>query len=317
MTGSDYNLSMDVATEALHAVNPQEFYSKALLESRSTSHFRQVLNHKEKAKIGEVGFQDPVQPFGCTWNGKDSNLGAKEMECDKLMIQTEICLSEIESSFLQQWLQPGTTGVDLPGEFRQHFYNELAKAVNNSLEYMTWRGDKSLDYNVVGSIACTDGLEKKLAAAAIPVGQRIPLVVGGVDKTNIIAELGKMYDVIPPEFDDKPEEINWFIPSAWAKYYRQALADASSEAYYAGNKPLDFLGIELKVGKGMSADVSTLSRAVNYIMLADLLSDQENIKVVDQSNTTAIYTMRITSVFKFGVDYLNDSEWVVYNIAEA
>lgn len=315
MKGQNYQMSMEVALEAVNEVNPQEFYMKAMLENRSSSLFRQVLNLKEKTKIGNVGFEDPVLPFGCTWEGTNSNLGAKEMETEKLMIQTEICLSDIESSFIAQWMTPGTEGVDLPSQFRQHFFEELARAVSNSLEYMTWRGDKSLDPVTYGSLSCIDGLEKQLTLAAIPTGQRL----SGTAPTasTIIATLNSMYNKIPETYDDKSEEILWFIPSGWAKLYKQAVAAASAEAYYTKNVPLDFLGIKLEVAKGMSANKSTISRKVNYIMLADLLSDQQNLKVIDQSNTTAVYTMRVTSTFKYGVNYLNDEEWVTFGIAEA
>lgn len=317
MTGERYNLSMDVALDAANQVNPQEFYSKALLENRSSSNFRQVLNMKEKTRIGNVGFEDPVLPFGCAWSGTNSELSAKEMETEKLMIQTEICLSDLESSFVAQWMQPGTEGVSLPEQFRQHFFEELARAVSNSLEYMTWRGDKTLNPAAFGSLAAIDGLEKQLTLAAIPTAQRIAAIVGNIDKTNVIAEMTKIYNEIPATFDDKAEEILWMIPSGWAKAYRQAIAEASNEAYYTKNVPLDFLGIPLVVGKGMTAKVSTLSRKVNYIMLADLLSDQENLKVIDMSSTYGIYTMRVTSTFKYGVNYLNDEEWVTYGIDEA
>lgn len=315
MKGQNYEMSMEVALEAVNEVNPQEFYQKALLENRSSSHFRQILNLKEKTKIGNVGFEDPILPFGCTWEGTNSNLGAKEMETEKLMIQTEICLSDIESSFIAQWMTPGTDGVDLPAQFRQHFFEELARAVSNSLEYMTWRGDKDYDPAVYKSLSCIDGLEKQLSYAAIPTAQR--LIGAAPTKATIIDTLNGMYDKIPAAFDDKPEDILWFIPSAWAKLYKQAVAEASNESYYTKNAPLDFLGIQLVVGKGLSANTSTLSRKVNYIMLADLLSDQQNLKVIDQSNTTAIYTMRVTSTFKFGVNYLNEEEWVTFGIAEA
>lgn len=313
--GQNYAMSMEVALEAVNEVNPQEFYQKTLLENRSSTHFRQILNLKEKTKIGNIGFEDPILPFGCTWEGTNSNVGAKEMETEKLMIQTEICLSDIESSFIAQWMTPGTEGVDLPAQFRQHFFEELARAVSNSLEYMTWRGDKTLNPVIYKSLSCIDGLEKQLTLAAIPLAQR--LAGGAVTKANIIAALNSIYDQIPETFDDKPDEILWFIPSKWAKFYKQAVAEASNESYYTKSAPLDFLGIPLVVGKGLSANKSTLSRKVNYIMLADLLSDQQNLKVIDQSNTTAIYTMRVTSTFKYGVNYLNDEEWVTYGIAEA
>lgn len=312
MKGQNYQMSMEVALEAVNEVNPQEFYMKAMLENRSSSLFRQVLNLKEKTKIGNVGFEDPVLPFGCTWEGTNSNLGAKEMETEKLMIQTEICLSDIESSFIAQWMTPGTEGVDLPSQFRQHFFEELARAVSNSLEYMTWRGDKSLDPVTYGSLSCIDGLEKQLTLAAIPTAQRLSGAAPTV--STIIATLNSMYKKIPETYDDKSDEILWFIPSGWAKLYKQAVAEASAEAYYTKNVPLDFLGIKLEVGKGMSANKSTISRKVNYIMLADLLSDQQNLKVIDQSNTTAVYTMRVTSTFKYGVNYLNDEEWVTFGI---
>ena len=42
---------MEVALEAVNEVNPQEFYQKALLENRSSSHFRQILNLKEKKEL--------------------------------------------------------------------------------------------------------------------------------------------------------------------------------------------------------------------------------------------------------------------------
>jgi len=313
MKGQNYQMSMEVALEAVNEVNPQEFYMKAMLENRSSSLFRQVLNLKEKTKIGNVGFEDPVLPFGCTWEGTNSNLGAKEMETEKLMIQTEICLSDIESSFIAQWMTPGTEGVDLPSQFRQHFFEELARAVSNSLEYMTWRGDKALDPVTYGSLSCIDGLEKQLTLAAIPTAQRLSGTAPTV--STIIATLNSMYNKIPESYDDKSEEILWFIPSGWAKLYKQAVAAASAEAYYTKNVPLDFLGIKLEVAKGMSANKSTISRKVNYIMLADLLSDQQNLKVIDQSNTTAVYTMRVTSTFKYGVNYLNDEEWVTFGIA--
>ena len=313
MKGQNYQMSMEVALEAVNEVNPQEFYMKAMLENRSSSLFRQVLNLKEKTKIGNVGFEDPVLPFGCAWEGTNSNLGAKEMETEKLMIQTEICLSDIESSFIAQWMTPGTEGVDLPSQFRQHFFEELARAVSNSLEYMTWRGDKTLNPATYGSLSCIDGLEKQLTLAAIPIGQRLSGTAPTV--STIIATLNSMYNKIPETYDDKSEEILWFIPSGWAKLYKQAVAAASAEAYYTKNVPLDFLGIKLEVAKGMSANKSTISRKVNYIMLADLLSDQQNLKVIDQSNTTAVYTMRVTSTFKYGVNYLNDEEWVTFGIA--
>lgn len=316
MEGMNYELSMDVALDALLAVNPQEFYESALLEQRSTSLMRPILNLKEKTKIGKVGFEDPLLPFGCEWQGTNSDLSAKEMECDKVMIQTEICLSDIETSFVAQWLTAGTAGVDLPAQFRQHFFNELARAVSNSLEYLTWQGDKSLDFATDGSLAITDGLNVRLANAVIPTAQRIAATA--TTAANIIDKLKSIYDKIPATYREMNQEnILWFIPSSWAGFYKQAVASASNEMYFVKNPDLSFLGIKLEIGYGMVDNTSVVSRKMNYCFLADLISDQTNLTVVDMTKTAGIYKMRVTSTFKFGINILNDAEFVVYGIDAA
>jgi hypothetical protein len=70
----------------------------------------------------------------------------------------------------------------------------------------------------------------------------------------------------------------------------------------------------LTVAQGMSDDVMTLSLADNYVFLADLVSDPEDLTVIDMSKTIGDKTIRVRSDFKFGVDFLNDAEWVAYGL---
>lgn len=312
--GSNYALSMEVAVTALLTVNPTEFYTKALLEQRSTSLFRQVLNVKQKTKIGNLGFDDPIQLFDCSFAATDSNLSAKEMEPCKLKVNLEICLEDIEASFISQWLKAGSNAEMLPSEFQTFFFSELSRAISNSLEYLTFRGDTTLDPEDVGSLAYCDGLERKLGLGAIPAAQRIPLTALTVN--NIVEQMQLMYDKIPNTYKDKPEEILWLIPTQWASLYKQRIAKTSLEMYFTKDAELTFLGIPLTVAPGLSENKSIISRKVNFIFIADLISDQENVEVIDMRKTTGEPKIRIASWFKFGVDFLNDEEFVVYNIPQ-
>lgn len=314
--GNTYALSMDVAVSALLTVNPQEFYTKALLEQRSTSYFRQVLNVKQKTKIGNLGFEDPIQEFDCSFSATNANLSAKEFEPCKLKVNVEVCLDSIESSFIAQWLQSGSDAAMLPNEFQSFFFQELSRAVSNSLEQITFKGDTSLSSEDVGSLAYCDGLEKKLGEADIPAGQRIALVSGGLTVENIVEEMQKMYDKIPATYKNRDQDILWMIPTPWAALYKQRIAKTSIEMYFTKNTELTFLGIPLVVAEGMSADKSFITRKDNVLFIADLISDQENIEVIDMRKTLGEPNLRVVSWFKFGVGILNDEEFVVYNIAD-
>lgn len=319
--GENYELGMEVAVSALLTVNPNDFYAKALLDNRSTAMFRQVLNVKSKTKIGNIGFDDPIQPFDCDFNSTDSALSAKEFEPCKLMVNVEICIEDIESSFLSEWMSAGSDAEILPDRFRTYFFEELARAISNSLEYLTFRGNSALDPAVVGSLAYCDGLELKLGQGAIPADQRIALVSGGLTVANIVEEMQKMYDAIPREYKEKTSEILWMIPTEWASLYKQRIAKTSVEMYFTKDSELTFLGIPLVVAPGMSANRSFITRRKsatenNVLFITDLVSDAEEIKVIDMRNTTGEPKIRIVSWFKFGVGILNDEEFVVYNIPQ-
>lgn len=134
---------------------------------------------------------------------------------------------------------------------------------------------------------------------------------------NVIAEMTKVFVNIPKRMKRKKKQIKWFISPDIADMYALAVAQASNEAYTTKEEDLRFIGIPLIVGEGMSDNTMTLSLEQNYIFLADLLSDQEDLTTINMKVTTGDRKIRTISDFKFGVDYLNDDEWVTYGIPAA
>lgn len=311
--GKKYLFDLNVAPEALFETNAKEFYTKALLEQRSTSHFRQLLNVKEKTKIGSLDFVAPLQEAGCDFTATDANLGQKPMEPCKLGIGVELCQYDIESSFLVERMKAGSSAVDfMPADFATHYYNELARAVSDNLEILTWQGDTTGDVNVIGNLVLCDGLHRKLGIANIPVSQRIAGTT--INSANVIAEMEKVFNARPNRIKRKKQQTKWFVSSNVAEAYALAVAQQSNEAYTTKDEDLRFVGIQLVVGEGMADNTMTLSLESNYIFLADLLSDQEDLTTINMKATTGDRKIRSISDFKFGVDYLNDDEWVTYGI---
>jgi hypothetical protein len=310
------HFSMDVTTPALLQANPREFYKKALLTDSTRTAFRQILNIKEKTKIADLSFGTLLHEAGCDFVGGTSTLDAKEMEPCKIQIGTDVCMYELEDSFLADWMQAGSNGEWMPAEFASHFYEVLGENVAERLEILTFQGDT--DYTPDGEddplayLALCDGLEKKLCSAEIPVAQNI--VGEAITASNVVAELTKIYNQIPKALRKNKADVLWLVSTEIADVYRLAVATQSAEVYTAQMPQLNFLGYTLTEAQGLSEGVMIASKATNYIFLADLVSDPEDLNIIDLSKTTGDKRIRVRSDFKFGVDYLNDAEWVVYGL---
>jgi hypothetical protein len=314
-----YLFDLSVASSALLQVNPKEFYAKTLLSDRSTARFRQLLNIKEKTKIANVLFADVLQEAGCDFAATNQTLSAKEMEPCKFQIGVEICQDDIETSFLADWMKPGSAPGDFMSggsmaQFATHFYEELRKKVNEELEVLTFQGDT--DGNTNDYLELCDGLEKQFAFEDGIVTGVNRITGTTVTSSNVVAELTKVYNAIPKALKKKKAQILWMVSPVVADAYRLAVATASAEAYTTKDADLKFLGYTLTVCEGISDYVMMASLSDNFIFLTDLVSDAESLQTIDMSKTTGDRKIRAIGAFKFGVNYVNPSEIVTYGIAK-
>jgi hypothetical protein len=303
--------SMEVTNNALLQVNPKEFYTKALLENRSSAEFRQLLGIKESTKIASLDFGTLLTEADCDFVVNNSTLSAKTMDVCKIALNTEVCQFEVEQSFLADWMRQGSNGDFMPAEFATHFYAELGRSVSDQLEYLTWQGDAEGETDTYLDLC--DGLEKQLSGADIPGAQKIAGTT--INAGNVIAQMTLAYNQIPKALRNRKADVKWFVASNVADAYRLAVAVQSAEAYTTKDAPLNFLGYTLSIGEGMSDNVMTLSLQSNYIFLADLISDPTDITTINMKETTGDRKIRVISDFKVGFNYLNDDEWVTYGIA--
>ena len=322
MAGRDLQFTMNVDAAALLQVNPKEFYTKALLANRSSANFRQVLNIKEKTKIGRLSFGTLLFPADCTYQGGDSTLGAKEMDVCKVQLGTDVCMYELETSFLADWMKSGSNGEWMPGDFATFFYDEIGRNVSDMLEILTWQGDTSITFDSEDPttyLGICDGLWVKLCDADIPTNQALQpspesITAGAVTAATVINEMTRMYNEIPTVIKQDKASVLWYVSQNIADAYQLAVAVQSAEVYTRQDPEMKFLGYTLTVGTGMADNTMCISRADNYVYLADMVSDPEDLQVIDLSKTIGDKTIRVRSDFKIGFDFLNQEEWVVFNL---
>ena len=132
-----------------------------------------------------------------------------------------------------------------------------------------------------------------------------------VTLSNVISAITNVYSNIPQTILTSPD-LAIYVSTSIFKLYQQAIAAASSEAYYVGAREPNFLGIPLIWSAGLPANTMVAAVTTNLLLLTDLLDDYEQVLVVPQWNVAATDTLRITGRFKFGVDYLVGSEIVLF-----
>ena len=283
-----------------------DFFSEALLDGVSSKTFRVIPGVKSKVKLPQYNAGQLIKDEGCSWAPTgEGTLSQKSFEVCGKEFQLELCLNTFEADFLSEYLRAGSNNGEVAPElFTTYMLNQVKKQIKNDLELTVWKGDATaLTYpeNIC------DGLELQLAADA----GVIDVTGTTVTISNVIAEMTKVYAAIPAEVLGNPDLVI-YVPTQIMKLYQQAIAAASNESYYVGAKEPNFLGIPLIWAQGMSNNKMVAGVKSNFIILTDLLADEETVTVIPQWNVSAVATVRIAGRFKWGVSFLVPSEIVYY-----
>lgn len=284
------------------------FYAQALLKGVSKEAFKLIPNVKSTAKIAQLNLGTILQDADCTFNGTgEGTLAQKTITAHDVKINLEYCSKTFETNYLSELMRAGSNSDQvMPEAIEAFLLQEVAKKVSNDLEYVVWQGSGA---TVATNFLSETGLEAKLLAN----GDVIDVSGVTLSKSNIIAEISKVYDAIPAQLRDK-EDLAIFLGTNAASFYRQALADASAETFYMQkHNELEFLGVKLIVAGGMSANKMVAAQTSNLLLITDLMSDFEEVLVLPQKSVTGVPVVRMVGEFKFGVDFIYGAEIVYYN----
>lgn len=302
---NDFKLSFTDNT-TFYGKDAEGFYANALLTGSSKSLFTLIPNVKSKVKLAQLNIGNILQAADCSFsNTGEGTLAQKSFEVEPIKINLSYCKRTFETNYLSQLLRPGSNNAEvMPPSVEAFLMNEVSNKVSADLEQLVWKGNTA---TASYPLSLADGLEKQLLADSAV----IDVTSTTLSAANIIAQIALVYNAIPAQLLDDSVIM---IGSAGYRFYRQALANASAEAYYMqDHSELRFLGIKVIEAKGMSANKMVAGRLSNFLLLTDLMSDFEAVQILPQSNVTGEPTVRMTAEFKFAVGYVYGSEIVFYN----
>jgi phosphotransferase system HPr-like phosphotransfer protein len=200
----------------------------------------------------------------------------------------------------------------LPPNFSEFLIAHVAGKVAEKTEQNIWSG-------VNANAGEFDGL----ATLAAADGDVVDVVGTTVDAANVITELGKIVDSINSSLYGK-EDLYIYVSQNIARAYVRALGGFAAAGLGANgvnaqgtqwwnNGALSFDGVKLFVANGLADDTAMAAQKSNLFFGTGLLSDHNEVKVLDMGDLDGSDNVRVVMRFTAGVQYGIGADIVLYS----
>lgn len=269
-------------------------------------------NVKFKEVIKTVSTTGLIANATCDYTDAGTvTLNERVIEPESFQVNLTLCKSQFHSDW--EAVSMGYSAFDsLPPQFSEFLIAHVAGKVAEKTEQNIWSG---VDANA-GEF---DGLVTLATADATVVD-----VVGTtVDAANVIAELGKIVDAIPSSLYGK-EDLYIYVSQNIARAYVRALGGFAAAGLGANgvnaqgtqwwnNGALSFDGVKLFVANGLADNTAMAAQKSNLFFGTGLLSDHNEVKVLDMGDLDGSDNVRVIMRFTAGVQYGIGADIVLYS----
>lgn len=244
-----------------------------------------------------------LQADSCNWNDAgDVTLSNKLITPTALKLNSSICKQTLDSTFLTEKMRAGALNKEIPADMNAFLLSLMGQSIQAQLERLFWIGDTA-----AGSNNLFDGIIKKASGDT----STIKVSATTITASNVLAELDKVYTAIPDAVLFGVEAPKIFVPTAVAKFYKQALASLNRAYNPVAEYELQFQGLEI-VPTPITGNRMVVANPSNLVMGTDLISDFNEIKVIDMSETDGSDQIRFKARVKASADYKVSAEVVLY-----
>jgi len=231
---------------------------------------------------------------------------------EEFQVNLQLCKKDFRSDW--EAIQMGYSAFDtLPPSFADFLLSHVVAKVAEKTEQNIWKG-------VTANAGEFDGFLTLTAADATVID--VAGAAGGVTAGNVVAELGKIVDAIPAALYGK-EDLYLYVSQSIARDYVRALGGFGASGLGANgtnaqgtqwfnNGSLSFDGVKIFVCNGMTNDYAIAAQKSNLYFGTGLLSDQNEVQVIDLADIDGSQNVRVVMRFTAAVQYGVGSEIVLY-----
>jgi hypothetical protein len=274
-------------------------------------------NIKYKEVIKRIATDGIVKNATCDFDATSTvTLTERIITPEEFQVNLQLCKKDFRSDW--EAVQMGYSTFDtLPPSFADFLLAHVAAKVAEKTEQNIWKG-------VTANAGEFDGFVTLATADATVLDVASP-ASGGVTAANVIAEMGKVVDLIPAALYGK-EDLYLFVSQSVARDYVRALGGFGASGLGANgtnnmgtqwwnNGSLSFDGVKIFVANGMANDYMMAAQKSNLFFGTGLLNDQNEVKLIDLSDLDGSQNVRVVARFTAAVQYGIGSEIVLYTPA--
>jgi hypothetical protein len=274
-------------------------------------------NIKYKEVIKKIATDGIVKNATCDFDATSTvTLTERIIQPEEFQVNLQLCKKDFRSDW--EAVQMGYSTFDtLPPAFADFLLAHVAAKVAEKTEQNIWKGATATagEFDGFVTLATADATVLDVASPAS----------GGVTAANVIAEMGKVVDLIPATLYGK-EDLYLYVSQSVARDYVRALGGFGASGLGANgtnnlgtqwwnNGSLSFDGIKIFVCNGMANDYMMAAQKSNLYFGTGLLADSQEVKLIDLSDLDGSQNVRVVMRFTAGVQYGIGSEIVLYTPA--
>ena len=296
-----------------------KYISAALLSSNTIENGGLEVrpNVKYKEVVKKLSTDDLLKDATCDFTATSTVTSVERiLEPKELQVNLQLCKKDFRSDW--EAVSMGYSAFDvLPKTFQDYLLAHVVAKVAEKNEQNIWTG-------VTANTGEYNGFATLLAAdAALPAANEITGTT--VTAANVIDELGKIADAIPSTLYGK-EDFSIYVPQNIMRAYVRALGGFGAAGLGANgtnalgtqwydNGSLTFDGIKLFMANGLSSNVAVAAEKSNLFFGTGLLSDLNEVKVIDMADIDGSQNVRIVMRMQAGVQYGSVEDIVTYGIS--
>ena len=296
-----------------------QYIAAALLSARTLDNKLITIhpNVKFKEVLQKVAVDGIVQDASCDFVTSGSVvLSERILEPKELQVNLQLCKQE----FVDSWeaLQLGYSAFDsIPANFNDFLISYVGGKVAEATEQSIWRGTNSNGQFLGFETAFSASIAAGGSTAVLAAKSGSIVISGSVTSANVLDKLNSVVNTIPDTVYGK-EDVLLYVSTDVAKAYQQALAGGAIGAngwnnqMNVGEKPFNFNGIEIVLCPGMSSSKIVAAQKSNLFFGTGLLSDHNEVRVLDMANLDGSQNYRIIMRYTAGVQFGIGQDIVYY-----
>jgi len=292
-----------------------KYIAAALLSAKTldNQYITILPNVKYKSVIQSIAVDSIINDASCNFTTSGTvALTERILEPKELQVNLELCKQEFVDSW--QALSLGYSAFDeIPKDFNDFLISYVGGKVAQATEESIWRGVNATN----GQFG---GIYTALSSSVVAGGVNAPVTSsqsGSITSANVLAALQNVVDAIPTTVYGK-EDVMIYVPTNVIKAYQQALSgvsvtNAGAQSALAANgfdskmtvgaKPLNFNGIDIAFCPGLAASAVVAAQKSNLYFGTGLLSDYNEVRVLDMANLDGSQNYRIIMRYTAGTQY--------------